>query len=234
MSLTQLHRVRWAVRAVLLLGVAASVAANILHARANPVSESIAAWPPLALLLTVELVSRVPVHRKSVAVVRLVSTGAIAGIAAWVSYWHMAAVAARYGEATGSAHLLPFSVDGLVVAASISLVELGGRIRERGEPIRASVVDEPAAPRLAEPPEVVALSDRAADELAEPDKPAEVVALSAKPARGSDLRDKIRAELDANPDATAREISANLGGVPEATVKYHRAAINRQRQESLI
>src|SRR3954451_20977383 len=126
--LEHLRRVRWAVRATLLLGVAASVTANVLHARDNPISQAIAAWPPLALLLTVELISRVPVHRRSVALTRLAATAIIAGIAAWVSYWHMAGVAARYGETGASPYLLPLSVDGLIVVASICLVELGGRI----------------------------------------------------------------------------------------------------------
>src|SRR4051794_32615435 len=94
----RLGRLRWGVRAVLTLGVAASVAANVLHARPNLISELIAAWPPLALLLTVELISRVPSNRRSLAAVRLAAAAAIAGIAAWVSYWHMAGVTARYGE----------------------------------------------------------------------------------------------------------------------------------------
>lgn len=129
MPLSQLRRVRWAVRATLLLGVAASVTANVLHAQDNPISQAIAAWPPLALLLTVELISRVPVHRRSLAVTRLVATAIIAGIAAWVSYWHMAGVAAKYGETGASPFLLPLSVDGLIVVASICLVELAGRIQ---------------------------------------------------------------------------------------------------------
>ncbi|HWG98203.1 MAG TPA: DUF2637 domain-containing protein, partial [Pilimelia sp.] len=141
MPLPQLHRVRWAVRATLTLGVAASVAANVLHARPNPISQAIAAWPPLALLLTVELISRVPVHRRGLAVTRWVATAAIAGIAAWVSYWHMAAVAARYGETGTSPYLLPLSVDGLIVVASICLVELSGRIRAAS----AAEHPEPAA-----------------------------------------------------------------------------------------
>jgi uncharacterized protein DUF2637 len=126
--LPQLRRVRWAVRATLVLGVAASVAANVLHALDNPISQAIAAWPPLALLLTVELISRVPVYRRSLAFARFFATATIAGIAAWVSYWHMAGVAARYGETGASPYLLPLSVDGLIVVASICLVELGGRI----------------------------------------------------------------------------------------------------------
>lgn len=130
MDLSRLRRVRWAVRAVLVLGVAASVAANVLHARPNPISQGIAAWPPLALLLTVELIGRVPVRGRGVTVVRIIATCAIAGIAAWVSYWHMAGVASRYGETGASAYLLPFSVDGLIVVASVCLVELGAQIRD--------------------------------------------------------------------------------------------------------
>src|SRR5690606_9091809 len=101
-AVTNLRRVRWAVRAVLALGVAASVTANVLHAQPNPISQTIAAWPPVALLLTVELISRVPVHRRGLAAVRLAATALIAGIAAWVSYWHMVGVAARYGETGAS------------------------------------------------------------------------------------------------------------------------------------
>jgi hypothetical protein len=64
-----------------------------------------AAVPPLALLLTVELISRV--------------------LAAWLSYWHMVGVASRYGETEAAAsYLLPLSVDGLVIVASVSLVEI--------------------------------------------------------------------------------------------------------------
>jgi hypothetical protein len=151
-SLPALRRVRWAVRGTLTLGVAASVAANILHARPNPISQAIAAWPPLALLLTVELISRVPMHRRLLAAARLGATAGIAAIAAWVSYWHMAGVAARYGESASSAYLLPLSVDGLIIVGSVSLVELAGRIRSAEG--AATTVAEPApapAPPVVEP-----------------------------------------------------------------------------------
>jgi hypothetical protein len=116
-----------------MLGVVASTVANVLHAEPNGISRTIAAWPPLALLLTIELISRVPVHRVWLTAARLCAAAVIAGIAAWVSYWHMAGVAARYGESSDAAHLLPLSVDGLIVVASICLVELGGRIRAAEE-----------------------------------------------------------------------------------------------------
>jgi hypothetical protein len=127
--LRQLRRVRWAVRVTLTLGVSASVAANILHAQPSLIAQVIAAWPPLALLLTVELISRVPVDRRLLAAARLVATTGIAGIAAYVSYFHMAGVVSRYGERGPNPYLLPLSVDGLVIVASVSLVELAGRIR---------------------------------------------------------------------------------------------------------
>lgn len=150
MQLPQLRRVRWAVRIALTLGVAASVAANVLHARPNPISQAIAAWPPLALLLTVELTSRIPMHRRMLAACRVFSTVAIAGIAAWVSYWHMASVASNYGETDASPYLLPLSVDGLIVVASVSLVELAGRIRFVEEQLlhAKEAAAMPAAPAL--------------------------------------------------------------------------------------
>ncbi len=143
-DLARLRRVRWAVRCALVLGVAASVAANVLHANPNPIAQAIAAWPPLALLLTVELISRVPVHRRTLAAVRMAATASITGIAAWVSYWHMVGVAARYGEQGTAPYLIPLSVDGLVVVASVCLVELAGRFRDADV---STVVDNtPPAP----------------------------------------------------------------------------------------
>jgi Protein of unknown function (DUF2637) len=149
---TNLPRIRWAVRSILVLGVAASVAANILHARQNLVSQTIAAWPPLALLLTVELISRVPVDRRWLSAVRLVAAAGISAIAAWVSYWHMVGVVARAGEVGASPYLMPFSVDGLIVVSSICLVEIAAQIRQTTEDtpstqdaITESVVDDPAS-----------------------------------------------------------------------------------------
>jgi hypothetical protein len=149
-QLRSLRRIRWAVRATLAFGVAASTTANVLHADPNPISQVIAAWPPVALLLTVELTSRIPMHRPLLAVVRIFATVVIACIAAWVSYWHMSGVAARFGETEYYAqYLLPISVDGLIVVASVSLVELAGRIRLFEGTEIAPVVEAsaPAVPR---------------------------------------------------------------------------------------
>jgi hypothetical protein len=204
-TLARLRRVRWAVRITLAFGVAASVAANILHANPNPISQTIAGWPPLALLLTVELVSRVPVHRRSLSVLRVLATGVISGIAAWVSYWHMAGVAARYGETDASPYLLPISVDGLIVVASISLVELAGRIRDAEtvtvpQPSTVAVQDEArTVPVL-----VLDGEDQAVD--GELIARASAVASSHRQRTGRDItRDELRATLRVS-NATAGEL----------------------------
>lgn len=133
-------------RGVLALGIGASIGANVLHSDGTSVGIGIAAWPPVALLLTVELIAKVPATRKVVAAVRLLVTVSIAGIAAWVSYWHMVSVVARYGEHGSSAHLWPFLADGMILVASVTLVDLGGR--ESATVAESPKVAEPSGPSL--------------------------------------------------------------------------------------
>lgn len=241
--MNKLVRVRWAARSVLMLGVAASVAANILHAWRNPISEVIAAWPPIALLLTVELISRVPVHRRSRAVVRLIATGAIAAIAAWVSYWHMAGVAARYGEPVGAAHLLPLTVDGLIVAASISLVEIAGRILDAAEPAKLPAVEPSVKPAEASPAvkPVADLVKLPAIVKPVPDLPVrpKLTIVDSLPAANREGRAKLTADqkreliraalAELGPGASSAEI-ARQTNLAEATVKYHRPALQEASQ----
>lgn len=129
-------------------GVLVSLAANVLHADPNIISQAVAAWAPLALLLAVELLSHVPMTIRSArSWLRMTATGIVAAIAAWVSYWHMVGVATTYGETGLTPYLLPISVDGLVVVASITLVEVTARIRERETPTTTdtSGITTPAA-----------------------------------------------------------------------------------------
>jgi len=200
----QLARIRWGVRAALLLGVATSVAANILHALPNPISQAIAAWPPLALLLTVELISRIPVQRRSLTVVRLAATATIAGIAAWVSYWHMTGVASRYGEVGAAPYLIPLSVDGLVVVASVCLVELADRIRQMSAEPDTAADTQPDIP----PDTVTDTVPETADEVPK------------RPARRRDTGKAVARLRARHPDLSAQEIARRLG-VTDRTVRRH-------------
>lgn len=62
----------------------------------------------------------------------VVSVALLAAIAAVVSFGHMRELALRHGEPRWSAALIPLSVDGMVVAASMSVL-LASRTDRRGE-----------------------------------------------------------------------------------------------------
>ncbi|MFF5297246.1 DUF2637 domain-containing protein [Paractinoplanes globisporus] len=211
----QLKRIGWGTRGVFALGISASLAGNVLHAADNPVSKAISAWSPLALLLTVELISRIPTRRGWMTVARLGATAVIAGIAAWVSYWHMAGVAARYGETGASPYLLPFSVDGLIVAASISLVEIGGRIRALSEPAEDVTPAVRIAPIVAEPviPAPLAEVEPVIPELV---KKTAAKRVTPRPASA----DKVARAAAKHPGASVAEI-AKKAGVSVSTARRH-------------
>jgi len=102
-------------------GILASEAANIAAAEPTPGGWLIAMIAPAALLLCTEVLIRVPGRRDATSIISTGVTIAIAGIAAWVSYWHMAEVAARFGESATAAHLIPFLVDGAILVTTLKL-----------------------------------------------------------------------------------------------------------------
>lgn len=221
----QLRRIRWAVRGTLVLCVGASVAANVLHAQPNAIAQTIAAWPPLALLLAIELISRVPVHHRTLAVARFVATTAIAGIAAWVSYWHMAAVAAVYGETGASPYLLPLSVDGLVVVASVSLVELTARIdvstRGASDPaITMADTSMTTTPPVETDDVYSGLEPAAAATLGGSDGHDEANSASTRPESSDDKRETpdtmtaVASLLAADPEMRVPDIATRVGRTP--------------------
>ncbi|MGW4964081.1 DUF2637 domain-containing protein [Nonomuraea sp. NPDC004186] len=71
------------------------------------------------------------------AIIRRTTTAAVAilaGIAAVVSYRHMHELAVRHGEEAWSAALVPLSVDGMIVASSMSIL-YASRRGKRGSPL---------------------------------------------------------------------------------------------------
>jgi len=116
------------VAAIVFVGVAVSIAVNQLDAH-TWISKGIAGWPPLGLLLTLELLTRIPTGKKLGAFTRVSATIGVASAAGWLSYWHMVAAVADHGETPANAHIWPATVDGLMVVAAVGMVELGARIR---------------------------------------------------------------------------------------------------------
>lgn len=56
-------------------------------------------------------------------IARNISAALVAGIAAWSSYRHMVHIALSVGEGPEIAYLLPLSVDGMMVVASVAMVD---------------------------------------------------------------------------------------------------------------
>ncbi|MEQ7124866.1 DUF2637 domain-containing protein [Actinopolymorpha sp. B11F2] len=109
-----------------LLGVAASVAANVAHAQPQAGPRIAAAFVPLALLLAVECMSRPRWHRTGTwwGLARYGGTGLVALVAAVMSYRHMRSLLISYGEDTLNAAIGPLAVDGLMVVAGFALLAM--------------------------------------------------------------------------------------------------------------
>ncbi|HEY7224660.1 MAG TPA: DUF2637 domain-containing protein [Micromonosporaceae bacterium] len=132
----QVRNLQRGTRGVLLFGIVTSISANVLHSLTRPEaagepqwrlasSAALSALAPLVLFACTELVSRIPVQSRVLGTARLIVTFAVGGFAAWVSYWHMQSVAYLLGETTGTQYVYPLIIDGLMIVATISLIELG-------------------------------------------------------------------------------------------------------------
>jgi len=219
-TLSSLKRIGWGTRAVFTLGITASLAGNVLHAKDNLISQAISAWSPLALLLAVELISRIPAQRGIASIARMGATAVIASIAAWVSYWHMAGVASRYGESGAAPYLLPISVDGLIVVASISLVQISGRIRTLSATADSVAPAAAPAPAAAVPvPEVSAVPVIDAP-TAPAVKKTPAKRVTPRPASAVKVA-KVAAKM---PGAPVAQIAAKAGVSP-STARRHLAAL---------
>lgn len=159
----------WAT-AAFLLGIGVSVAANVAHTWHPSIDAlkryaiqhhgSVAGWHPelgaqigaaaypIALLLTVEMLSRIawPAGRLW-QVTRFGGAGMVALVSGIVSYRHMAALLSAYGEDRLTAAIGPLAIDGLMVIASMALLASG---REN-----TAVVWETDVPRVVSEPETV-------------------------------------------------------------------------------
>ncbi|MCX4976243.1 hypothetical protein [Streptomyces sp. NBC_00620] len=115
----------------------ASIAANVAHSYLKP-AHATATWTPqggaiaaaafwpVALLISIEVISRVNWPDGWMwKVVRHGGLTAVAGIAAVISYRHMSSLLASYGEDPVSAAIGPLAVDGFMAVCSGALLAIG-------------------------------------------------------------------------------------------------------------
>jgi len=127
-----------------LLGILVSIAGNVLHAW-HPDAETLAAagvtaeqWRPelsaqlfsafypVALLVTVEVLARVPWPRSwGWAAARYGGASLVAAVSGVVSYMHLSGLLKAYGESRLIVLIGPLAVDGLMIVCGFALLTIG-------------------------------------------------------------------------------------------------------------
>jgi hypothetical protein len=138
-----------------LTGVTVSILANIArmyvppeHAPANwkphPGAVATAAWWPIALLISIEVISRVQWPDGFIwRAIRYGGLTTVAAIAAIISYRHMSGLLSAYGESGLGAKIGPLAVDGLMVVSSGALLAIADNVRRAARAAEASTADRP-------------------------------------------------------------------------------------------
>ena len=129
LTLKQLNRLRWVVLAVVLAGIGASIAMNILHAPDSLAARLVSAGPPIAVFAAIELIARIPSSGRWTTAARITGAAVIAIGAASISYAQQRAAVIGLGFAEWEATIWPTIIDGLMIVASVSLVEVVRLIR---------------------------------------------------------------------------------------------------------
>jgi len=138
-----------------LTGVTVSILANIArmyvppeHAPANwkphPGAVATAAWWPIALLISIEVISRVQWPDGFIwRAIRYGGLTTVAAIAAIISYRHMSGLLSAYGESGLGAKIGPLAVDGLMVVSSGALLAIADNVKRAARAAEASTADRP-------------------------------------------------------------------------------------------
>lgn len=110
------------IHAILVAALLVSVACNVAAAEPTWLGRLVAAWPPLALMLVVDVLGRRPAGGGWAGRLQVAGAAGVASVAAVASFAHMHSVALAAGESELVAWLFPLTVDGLAVVCSVALV----------------------------------------------------------------------------------------------------------------
>lgn len=147
-NLKQLRRLRWLVLIAVALGIAASIAMNVLHAPPSLAARLVAVGPPVAVFACLELIARIPSTSTVRTRSRIAGAAIVAMTAATISYAQQRAAVLGLGFAKWEAWIWPLTIDGVMIVASISLVEVVAKVREMSDPTYGPVA-QPAGPQAA-------------------------------------------------------------------------------------
>jgi hypothetical protein len=207
-------RLRWACRAVVLLATAGSIYSNSLNSNwADWVSVFEDALPPVAMFLSFELATRIPLDPEASWVFRWLIPGAatlIASGSAWFSYWNQLSAFKQhtYGndwKHTQIAYGLPILIDLTMVVAALKLLDLNRQLQKL---------------------ENLALIEQVKEERAnDPDRPKVTRAR-----KKSTKRDSVVKYLTKYPNLTQAEIAAKAGASLSLVSQTKRDLANARKE----
>jgi hypothetical protein len=131
---------------VLVGGIAASLAGNLQAINLKDAAPGIGSYVsailwPLFLFGAIEVMLHTPwISGWRDGLTRWAGLLSVAGVAFWISYWHMAHVLAAYGYDAVSAHAGPLAVDLTMAMATLALNRVGQARTVDLEPVPAAVL----------------------------------------------------------------------------------------------
>lgn len=134
-KLKRYRRLRWGVTFVFVVGLGLSMLLQVLHApeQGGWVAMVIGGFPPFAVFLCIEIISRIPIMQKLNAWARVIIALGVTGLAMWQSYEQQYAYVSGLGFTGSEAAKFPFIIDGVLFVATLSLVEVSRAIRDLTE-----------------------------------------------------------------------------------------------------
>lgn len=219
-------------RAGLLLGLGASLAANVAHAVATTPDRIAplvgAAFWPLALLVTSELLFRLRFDGRA-DVLAALAVACVAAGSGWISYGHTRALLLSWGESKAGATLGALAVDGVLVACGCALyrsalartsASASATSAPRVRRARALVAAESTGARVrrvhASAPALAAVS--APESMSAPESTSAPKGASAASALAADADalERLRVHLLAHPEQSSARAVARALGVGQA------------------
>ena len=202
------------------VGLAVSVAANVVHAADDPKATGfaliLAAFWPLCLFLAIEVLARTTWADGWQVKLARAAVVLVAAVAAVVSYLHLHGLLIKVGEDALPALLGPLAIDGLMAVCAAAL--LNKPADDEAEPEPLADVEEPAATYESAPK---------IHRVPEPTKPQKrrVNGRDLRVAEARQLIEAARAAKPPQPDPTVNAVATALGVTWKTAEPIHAEAL---------
>lgn len=122
----------------LFLGLAGSLGANLASAKIAVIPMIVAGFPALTLFGSIEMIThngtgKRPMWQKGLIIG---SMAIVAGISAWISYWHIVDLVTQNGQSGNTPYLYPFAIDAMMVIATVKLTMIPSTPVKRTDPAK--------------------------------------------------------------------------------------------------